>query len=124
MICGAKKTQNRLLGNLWGKELKIGPSVIFGAKKTQNRHLSNLYISQLSLHATLSIIIGNESVASTILAFYVFGALTLLVGRHEGHSACKTEWWGAGVVPEKGPLNVCSSSSSSSEIYFKIYEIY
>jgi len=25
--------------------------------------------------------------------------LTLLVGRQEGHSACKkTEWWGAGVV--------------------------
>jgi len=28
-----------------------------------------------------------------------FSALTLLVGRHEGHPACKkTEWWGAGVV--------------------------
>ena len=28
-----------------------------------------------------------------------FSALTLLVGRQEGHSACKkTEWWGAGVV--------------------------
>jgi len=27
------------------------------------------------------------------------GALTLLVGRQEGHPACKkTEWWGAGVV--------------------------
>jgi len=26
-------------------------------------------------------------------------ALTLLVGRQEGHSACKkTEWWGAGLV--------------------------
>ena len=26
-------------------------------------------------------------------------ALTLLVGRQEGHPACKkTEWWGAGVV--------------------------
>jgi len=24
--------------------------------------------------------------------------LTLLVGRQEGHPACKTEWWGAGVV--------------------------
>jgi len=29
----------------------------------------------------------------------VFSALTLLVGRQEGHPACKkTEWWGAGVV--------------------------
>ena len=30
---------------------------------------------------------------------YAFSALTLLVGREEGHPACKkTEWWGAGVV--------------------------
>jgi len=30
---------------------------------------------------------------------YPFSALTLLVGRQEGHPACnKTEWWGAGVV--------------------------
>jgi len=28
-----------------------------------------------------------------------FSALTLLVGRQEGHPACKKlEWWGAGVV--------------------------
>jgi len=28
-----------------------------------------------------------------------FSALTLLVGRQEGHPACKkTEWWGAGMV--------------------------
>jgi len=28
-----------------------------------------------------------------------FGALTLLVGRQEGHTACKkTEWWGTGMV--------------------------
>jgi len=48
--------------------------------------------------------------------------LTLLVGRQEGHPACKNEWWGAGVVIclelgadlltwvvlDKGPLNgVC-----------------
>jgi len=34
-----------------------------------------------------------------------FIALTLLVGRQEGHPACKkTEWWGAGVVicPQPG----------------------
>jgi len=30
---------------------------------------------------------------------YAFSASTLLVGRQEGHPACKkTEWWGAGVV--------------------------
>ena len=33
---------------------------------------------------------------SSLLAF---SALTLLVGRQEGHPACKkTEWWGAGMV--------------------------
>jgi len=31
--------------------------------------------------------------------YSAFSALTLLVGRQEGHPACKkTEWWGAGVV--------------------------
>ena len=30
--------------------------------------------------------------------FSLFSALTLLVGRQEGHPACKNEWWGAGVV--------------------------
>jgi len=33
------------------------------------------------------------------VAKYAFSALTLLVGLHVGHLACKkTEWWGAGVV--------------------------
>jgi len=27
-----------------------------------------------------------------------FSALLLLVGQQEGHPACKSEWWGAGVV--------------------------
>ena len=32
-------------------------------------------------------------------SYSAFSALTLLVGRQEGHPACKkTEWWGAGVV--------------------------
>jgi len=30
--------------------------------------------------------------------FFAFGALTLLVGRQEGHPACKKQRWGAGVV--------------------------
>ena len=34
-----------------------------------------------------------------VLAVHAFSALTLLVGRQEGHPACKkTEWWVAGVV--------------------------
>ena len=33
------------------------------------------------------------------MARIAFSAMTLLVGRQEGHPACKkTEWWGAGVV--------------------------
>jgi len=33
------------------------------------------------------------------IAVKVFSALTLLVGRQEGHPVCKkTEWWGSGVV--------------------------
>ena len=33
------------------------------------------------------------------MASIAFSALTLLVGRQEGHPACKkTEWWGAGMV--------------------------
>ena len=36
---------------------------------------------------------------STMFRESAFSALTLLVGRQEGHPACKkTEWWGAGVV--------------------------
>jgi len=60
-------------------------------------------------------------------------ALTLLVGRQEGHPACKkTEWWGAGVVIclERGaglhmaqlmplPLTV-SFASVKSRLVFKI----
>ena len=31
--------------------------------------------------------------------FFAFSVLTLLVGRQEGHPACKkTEWWGAGML--------------------------
>ena len=34
-----------------------------------------------------------------VIYVLAFSALTLLVGRQEGHPACnKTEWWGAGVV--------------------------
>ena len=33
-----------------------------------------------------------------VLQSDAFSALTLLVGRQEGNPACKTEWWGAGVV--------------------------
>ena len=62
--------------------------------------------------------------------FVVQSALTLLVGRQEGHPACKkTEWWGAGVVIclERGavlhmaqlmPLPLTISCSSKIQIGF------
>ena len=38
-------------------------------------------------------------VSAVAVFFYPFSALTLLVGRQEGHPACKKlEWWGAGVA--------------------------
>jgi len=39
-----------------------------------------------------------HSLLLIILQIVAFSALTLLVGRQEGHPACKNEWWGAGVV--------------------------
>ena len=58
-----------------------------------------------------------------------FSALTLLVGRQEGHPACKKQWWGTGVVicPERGadlhmaqlmPLPLTVSCSSKLQIGF------
>jgi len=45
------------------------------------------------------------TLSNSVIAFFhpmfnsAFSALTLLVGRQEGHPACKKpEWWGAGVV--------------------------
>jgi len=61
---------------------------------------------------------------------WTFSALTLLVGRQEGHPACKKlEWWGAGVVIclERGadlhmaqlmPLPLTVSCSSKIHIEF------
>ena len=41
----------------------------------------------------------SEIYSALITKSISFSALTLLVGRQEGHPACKkTDWWGAGVV--------------------------
>ena len=65
-----------------------------------------------------------------LLSHYYCYALTLLVGRQEGHPACKkTEWWGAGVVVclERGadlhmfqlmPLPLTVSCFSKTQIGF------
>jgi len=80
------------------------------------------------------------SVSFSFIVYFAFSALTLLVGRQEGHPACKKQWWGAGVVvcleqdadlhmaqltrvvPEKGPLNgcVCVCVSILQVIYFSV----
>ena len=53
-------------------------------------------------HNTLSVVLKySDTWRITLLQYMMqpFSALTLLVGRQEGHPACKkTEWWGAGVV--------------------------
>ena len=54
-------------------------------------------------HFQSSVINQSYSSLATLFSssFYVaaFSALTLLVGRQEGHPACKkTEWWGVGMV--------------------------
>ena len=40
----------------------------------------------------------STAIFQLLLHYSAFSALTLLVGRQEGHPACKKEWWGAGVV--------------------------
>ena len=41
----------------------------------------------------------STTTSARLTLLYTFSVLTLLVGRQEGHPACKkTEWWGAGVV--------------------------
>ena len=51
---------------------------------------------------TATFILCFRNVNTYLLTLYrirAFSALTLLVGRQEGHPACKkTEWWGAGMV--------------------------
>ena len=46
----------------------------------------------------ITVVIHLHSFTCTECNDLAFSALTLLVGRQEGHPACKkTEWWGAGV---------------------------
>jgi len=61
-------------------------------------------LSQSAVHLGLTGILPNQYIYRyfyklTIWFADAFRALTLLVGRQEGHPACKkTEWWGAGMV--------------------------
>ena len=61
-----------------------------------------------------------------VTEFFAFSALTLLVGRQEGHPACKkTEWWGAGLewgadlhMAQLMPLPLSLSCFSKIQISF------
>jgi len=64
-------------------------------------------------------------IVSTVGQVVAFSALTLLVGRQEGHPACKKlEWWGAGMVvclehmAQLMPLPLTVSSFSKIQIGF------
>ena len=61
---------------------------------TTSKHLLLVCISQ-----NLSVLCKSSFIVSFQWLLFAFSALTLLVGRQEGHPACiKTEWWGAGLV--------------------------
>jgi len=56
-----------------------------------------LYSDFLASHPDVFVPPGMDS-HITLLDAHAFSALTLVVGRQEGHPASKkTEWWGAGV---------------------------
>jgi len=42
-----------------------------------------------------------------VVSIAPFSALTLLVGRQEGHPACKKLWWGVGVVTVWSEMQTC-----------------
>ena len=79
------------------------PSSVHGSRCV-GRGLCRPHPQQVSIYLyILNHSVDNRNLAgisnSLQLTNYAFGALTLLVGRQEGHPVCKkTEWWGAGVV--------------------------
>ena len=52
-----------------------------------------------NLNKCITVALPTDTHTRTYYSYYAFSALMLLVGRQEGHPACKTtEWWGAEVV--------------------------
>ena len=58
--------------------------------------------TQKQVSKSISIWYKNQKSQCAVISLFVaigYSALTLLVGRQEGHPACKkTEWWGTGMV--------------------------
>ena len=63
-------------------------------------HVTELVVSHSDVCKSLDVLCYQTLICTLLSCLPVaFSALTLLVGRQEGHPACKkTEWWGAGVV--------------------------
>ena len=61
-----------------------------GTENSDTRHIHGYWVDFTSAR--------RNHYFSVSLRVFAFSALTLLVGRQEGHPACKTEWWVAGVV--------------------------
>ena len=79
-----------------------------------SQHVSNLQYEVCALSDDNSVMIFLP-----ILFLLAFSALTLLVGRQEGHPVCKkTEWWGAGMVICYLPLPLTVSCFSKIQIGF------
>jgi len=61
-----------------------------------------VWLKVLNIWQKCSLLLFSDNVYFRLLLHYssdcAFTALTLLVGCQEEHPACKTEWWGAGVV--------------------------
>ena len=62
--------------------------------------VTTLYLDQQALlDIARELLMYHVIVVCYCMYTIAFSALTLLVGRQEGHPACKkTEWWGAGMV--------------------------
>ena len=62
--------------------------------------VTTLYLDQQALlDIARELLMYHVIVVRYCMYTIAFSALTLLVGRQEGHPACKkTEWWGAGMV--------------------------
>ena len=53
------------------------------------------YVTNTHVQAAMGMFIVNDIIVVIAAAF---SALMLLVGRQEGHPACKKQWWGTGMV--------------------------
>ena len=95
-ICHATKLQHYTITDKWQCFNNSIKEYLYTAITMLTKHyLKSVQVKIKLLKVKLQLNI--QMIACTLMAF---SALMLLVGRQEGHPACKkkTEWWGAGVV--------------------------